>query len=75
MHQGLNQHKEFVNIEDEVILAMRKRYIFLHSLLFLRSVEKARSRSELFDILDTVPAQFPLTWNDDLRRWITVDLF
>jgi len=58
---------------DDIQEALRKRYPRLHPLLFQRSVEKARSHGELFDILETVPDQFPLIWDEKLRRWVVTD--
>ena len=65
----LNDPSKFANITDEVVLKLRQRYSALHPLLFLRSVEKAKSMSELFDILDTVP-DCPVVWDEEKRRWV-----
>ena len=55
--------------DNETVDMLRRRYAALHPLLFHRSLEKAASPGELFDILDTVPARYPVTWNDETRRW------
>jgi hypothetical protein len=61
---------------NEVQLALRDRFSHIHPLMFIRSVERSKSDSELFDILDTMPKQYPVVWNDDQRRWVhDTDLF
>jgi hypothetical protein len=54
--------------------ALKQRYIHLHPVLFARSVEKAESDSELFDILETIP-EYPLVWDENSRRWVTTNIF
>lgn len=58
---------------DEVQKGLRKRHPDMHPLLFQRSLEKARSNGELFDILEGVPAEFPLVWDEEARVWRTTD--
>jgi hypothetical protein len=58
---------------NKVHEALRKRYDHLHPLIFTRSVEKAQSDGELFDILESVPQEYPITWDDDQRRWVHTD--
>jgi hypothetical protein len=62
---------------DQIIIdKLRERYPNVHPLLFHRSVEKARSNGELFDIMDTVPDQYPLVWSEKDYRWVvSQDLF
>lgn len=67
----LNDKNKFANITEDVVLGLRQRYENLHPLLFLRSVEKAKDVSELFDILETIPP-LPVVWSADQRRWITM---
>jgi len=55
-------------IEDSIICALRKRYENLHPLVFNRSVEKAESAMELFDILEAIP-NTPFSWDEKNRRW------
>lgn len=50
---------------------LRERYA-LHPLLFRRSVERAKTDGDLFDILDTIPKKYPLVWCDQ-GRWVEVD--
>ena len=62
-------------LDSNIVQKLKERYSFLHPLLFHRSVEKAKSNSELFDILDTVPQEYPLMWCEKENRWITVENF
>jgi hypothetical protein len=54
----------------EVQQALRERYSNLHPLLFQRSLEKASSNGELFDILEGIPSDYPIVWDDDTKSWI-----
>lgn len=54
---------------SEIQDALRKRYPDLHPLIFKRSVEKAQTDGELFDILETVPDEYPIVWCEESRRW------
>ena len=58
---------------DEVKEALRKRYPHIYPLVFQRSVEKAESDGELFDILETIP-EYPIVWDEKIRRWVHTDL-
>ena len=61
--------------EQSLLLALRKKYDAIYPLIFQRSLEKARSLSELFDILDLCPTEYPLVWNERDRCWsVTKDL-
>ena len=59
---------------DEVQKALRKRYPNIHPLMFQRSCEKAKSNGELFDILESIPDQYPVVWNDEKKEWAKTDL-
>lgn len=54
---------------DEINQALKDRYAHIHPLIFQRSMEKARSHGELFDILEDVPNAYPLVWDEIERRW------
>ena len=58
-------------IDESVIETLRVRYAHVHPLLFHRSVERARDAAELFDILDTMPVEFPIVWSNRQHRWHT----
>jgi hypothetical protein len=63
-------------IEEGVLAGLRKRYPDIHPLIFHRSVEKAKSGGELFDILETIPVNYPIIWSEEWRQWVTTsDIF
>lgn len=63
-------------INDELLAGFRERYPDIHPLIFQRSVDKAESPGELFDILETFPDEYPLVWCDQERCWKkTEDVF
>ena len=59
---------------SDIVSALKNRYAGLSPLLLSRSIERARTEVELFDILDTVPGEFPLAWSINQRRWLTCEL-
>jgi hypothetical protein len=63
-------------ISEELLNSLRTKYSNIHPLLFQRSKERAKTGGELFDLLDTMPTQFPITWSEENKRWTTTkDLF
>ena len=60
-------------IDFEVVKKLKSRYNHIHPLLFSRSVERAKSPGDLYDILETIPNTLPLVWNENKRRWIEAD--
>jgi hypothetical protein len=63
-------------IPDNVLQGLRQRYPWIHPLIFHRSKERAKTAGELFDILDTLPTEYPIMWNEETKRWETTkDLF
>jgi len=60
-------------IDEQVSQKLRLRYPEIHPLLFQRSLERAKSNGELFDILDTMPQELPIVWDEELSRWVTTD--
>jgi len=59
---------------NEVQKALKDRYSDLHPMLFHRCLEKANSNAELFDMLDSMPKEFPIIWDEKTRAWISTDL-
>ena len=57
-------------LDENVVAKLKDKYSHLHPLLFARSVEHAKSNGDLFDILDTVPDQYPLSWSEKENRWV-----
>lgn len=63
-------------IDPEIIDGLKERYKEVHPFVFHRSVERAETAGELFDILETIPDSFPFVWSEELRCWEkTNDLF
>jgi len=57
-------------IEDSVLANYRSRYSGVHPLVFQRSLERANSPLELFEILESVPSKLPYSWDDSRRAWL-----
>lgn len=63
-------------ISEESLNNLRNKYTNIHPLIFHRSVERAKTAGELFDILDTLPDKYPIVWDENTKRWKTTkDLF
>lgn len=56
----------------DLVMKMRERYRDLPLMVFLRSVERASDATDLFEILEDVPKEFPLAWDFEKRRWVVV---
>lgn len=62
-------------LDAVVVENLKNRYNSIHLLAVHRSVERAESIGELFDMLDTFPKKYPVVWDEQNRRWIhTKDL-
>lgn len=59
-------------IDHKLIEGFKTQYSHVHPLIFLRSYERAGTPGELFDILESIP-EFPLEWDESIRRWKTTD--
>lgn len=63
-------------ISDTILEKLKERYSNVHPLIFHRSIERAKSDGDLFDILDTLPKTYPIMWCEKTSRWIsTKDIF
>jgi len=63
-------------IQQNLIDSLKEKYSSVHPLMFYRSKERAKTAGELFDILDTLPKEYPIVWNEENKRWVnTRDLF
>lgn len=58
---------------NDVQKALRKRHEHVHPLLFLRSMERAKTDGELFDFLDGMPDDYPMVWDEGERKWRVTD--
>lgn len=56
-------------LEEEQIEKLRKRYPNLHLLVFHRSIERAKDMFHLFDILETIPKEYPICWDETHKFW------
>lgn len=65
-----------IMIDKNIIDKLKQKYSHINPLMFHRSVERAKSAGDLFDILDTMPVQFPIVWDEEKHCWVsTKDLF
>jgi len=55
---------------DEVQEALRNRYPNVHPLVWHRSVEYAKTNGELFDIMESMPLEMPIVWDNEQRTWV-----
>lgn len=62
-------------MDSEIVQKLRARYARLPLLIVQRSIERATTEAELFDILDSVPDSWPMVWNNVSRRWESTQLF
>lgn len=49
--------------------ALKEKYN-IHPLIIFRSVERAKTDVELFDILHSFPKKFPIKWSEEKSCWI-----
>lgn len=60
---------------DKILTGLRARHKEMHPLLFNRCVEKTITNGELFDLLEGMPKEFPIVWDNSSRTWVqTTDL-
>src|SRR5581483_10696066 len=60
----------------EAVERLKERYARHHPLIIHRSLERATGLGDLFDILESVPADLPIVWDEEKRVWRkTEDLF
>lgn len=63
-------------LDSKIVEKLRIRYEEVHPLLFHRSLDRAKSNGELFDILDTLPKEYPIYWCEESNCWkSTSDLY
>lgn len=60
-------------IDQQVVEKLKEKYKDIHPLIFHRSLERAKSAGDLFDILDTIPGDYPLMWSEEQHKWIVLD--
>jgi|GEM_PF-3157520 hypothetical protein len=62
-----------ISPDDPCIEALKKRYWHLNSLVFYRSLEKARDQMDFFEILERVPDRLPFSWDENEHAWVRDD--
>jgi len=62
-------------MDNNVVDGLRKRHSNLHPLIFQRSLEHAGDVTHLFDILESIPKKYPITWDEDSKCWIRLKDF
>lgn len=60
-------------LTDSLVGKLKERYPDLHPLIFHRSLERAKSDGDLFDILDSFPKKFPVVWCETSCRWVVTN--
>ena len=64
-----------MDIDSEFILSLKERYKNVNPLVFQRSLERAKTKVELFEILEDIP-ELPFSWSEKKRKWVREkDLF
>lgn len=56
----------------EIQQKLKDRYPNVPLLMFYRSLEKAKTDGELFDILEEIE-EYPVVWGDKAKRWKHTD--
>lgn len=56
--------------DDPCIDILKKRYKHLNSLIFYRSLEKARDQMDFFEILEGIPERLPFSWDENQHAWV-----
>jgi hypothetical protein len=62
-----------IDPEDPEFDNFRSKYAHVHPLVFHRSVEKASSFLNLFEILESLPEFPPFSWDGSRRCWARDD--
>jgi hypothetical protein len=57
-------------ISAELLAKLKERYPQMHPLMFYRSIERAKTPGDAFDILETVPDKFPIIWDEEKHCWV-----
>jgi len=60
-------------VTESIVEKLRERYPNIHPMIFHRSVERAKSDGDLFDILDSFPEKYPVVWCESTCRWVVTD--
>ncbi len=58
-------------LDQVTVEGLKTRYKTLNPLIFHRSVEKAKSVADLFEILESFPHKYPVVWSEEDHQWVT----
>lgn len=58
-----------LKIDDAALANFRAKYADVHPLAFHRSLERAGTALELFEILESMPSP-PFSWDDSKKSWV-----
>ena len=58
-----------MQFEEKILKSFQDRYKHVHPLLFWRSLEKAKTPGDLFDILEGIPQTYPFKWSNEYHKW------
>lgn len=59
-----------LGLDESSLANFKSKYAHVHPLVFQRSLEKATSSLELFEILESVPSETPFCWDGRRRSWV-----
>lgn len=78
-----------IDVNSEIVLKLKERYNKIYPLIVHRSLERAKSPGDLFDILDRlwkdiqdsitiengeeVCNAYPIVWHEEQHRWVKTD--
>jgi len=61
-------------IDSNVVQSLKFKFAHIHPLAFHRSLERAKSVGDLFDILSSFDeAKFPIIWDENEHKWVYTD--
>ena len=63
-----------MQLDEKSMTVFQQRYAHIHPLLLWRSIERAKTPGDLFDILESIP-EFPVAWSDEEHCWKGVGRF
>lgn len=61
------------SIDESALANFRSKYAGVHPLVFQRSLERASSLMNLYEILEGLPPEPPYSWDESRRAWARDD--
>ena len=62
-----------IDPDDPVLRNFKAKYAYVHPLVLHRSVERAKSFLNLFEILESLPKDGPFSWSEGDAAWVRDD--